>query len=178
MMKNSLPLVIFVLLVVLLGVGLKLDPREVPSPLIDKPAPDFQLSDLHNTNNVITPEAMKGRVWLLNVWASWCGACRAEHQVINRLVKEHHVEIVGLNYKDASYDAKQWLEDFGNPYARVAIDRDGRTGIDWGVYGVPETFVVDKKGIIRYKSIGPVDQEKLDEIILPLIAQLNLEPLS
>ena len=175
MMKNSLPLIIFILLVILLAVGLKLDPREVPSPYIGKPAPSFNLPRLYKPNTMISPEEMKGQVWLLSVWASWCGACRAEHSVINRLVRNHHIKIIGLNYKDNNYEAKQWLNELGNPYASVAIDRNGRTGIDWGVYGVPETFVVDKQGVIRYKNIGPVSQDDVDNTLIPLITQLQQE---
>jgi len=174
-MKNSLPLIAFVLLVILLGVGLTLDPREVPSPFIGKPAPTFDLPKLYASTDSISVAEMKGKVWLLNVWASWCGACRAEHQVINRLVKNHQIEIIGLNYKDNADQAKQWLQELGNPYASIAVDHDGRTGIDWGVYGVPETFVVDKKGIIRYKNIGPVYQQDVDNTLLPLINQLQQE---
>jgi len=174
-MKNSLPLILFFLLVILLGVGLTLDPREVPSPYIGKAAPSFNLPKLYASTESISSEDMKGKVWLLNVWASWCRACRAEHQVINRLVKNHQIEIIGLNYKDGSNEAKQWLEELGNPYVSVAVDNDGRTGIDWGVYGVPETFVVDKQGIIRYKNIGPVYQRDIKETILPLIVQLQQE---
>jgi len=174
-MKNSLPLILFFLLVILLGVGLTLDPREVPSPYIGKAAPSFNLPKLYASTESISSEDMKGQVWLLNVWASWCRACRAEHQVINRLVKDHQVEIIGLNYKDGSDQAKQWLEELGNPYVSVAVDSDGRTGIDWGVYGVPETFVIDKQGIIRYKNIGPVYQRDIKETILPLIVQLQQE---
>ncbi|MFW5450311.1 MAG: DsbE family thiol:disulfide interchange protein [Methylophagaceae bacterium] len=173
MIKNSLPLVLFLLLVILLAVGLKLDPREVPSPYIDKPAPSFTLPKLYENTNTISPEDMKGKVWLLNVWASWCGACRAEHQVLNRVVKNHQLKIVGLNYKNDSSKAKQWLEDLGNPYVSVAVDRAGHTGIDWGVYGVPETFVIDKQGIIRYKNIGPVNQSDIDNTIIPLILELQ-----
>ena len=172
-MKNSLPLVIFILLVILLAVGLQLDPREVPSPYIGKAAPSFDLPRLHENSSTISPKEMKGKVWLLNVWASWCGACRAEHHVLNRLVKNYEIDIVGLNYKDRANDAKQWLKDLGNPYLMVAVDREGLTGIDWGVYGVPETFVIDQQGIIRYKNIGPVSQHDIDDIIMPLIAQLQ-----
>ncbi len=174
-MKNSLPLILFFLLVILLGVGLTLDPREVPSPYIGKAAPSFNLPKLYASADNISLDDMKGKVWLLNVWASWCGACRAEHQVINRLVKNHQIDIIGLNYKDGSNEAKQWLEELGNPYVSVAVDSDGRTGIDWGVYGVPETFVIDKKGFIRYKNIGPVTQQGINETILPLILQLEQE---
>ncbi len=174
-MKNSLPLILFILLVILLGVGLTLDPREVPSPYINKPAPSFNLPDLYDSASTLRPENMQGKVWLLSVWASWCGACRAEHQVLNRLVKQHQTEIIGLNYKDDNYQAIQWLKELGNPYMAVAVDIQGLTGIDWGVYGVPETFVVDKKGIIRYKNIGPVTQETVDNTLLPLIDQLEKE---
>jgi len=174
-MKNSLPLILFFLLVILLGVGLTLDPREVPSPYIGKAAPSFNLPKLYASTDNISSEDMKGKVWLLNVWASWCGACRAEHQVINRFVKNNQINVVGLNYKDNADEAKQWLDNLGNPYISVAVDRDGRTGIDWGVYGVPETFVIDKKGIIRHKNIGPVTQQSINDTILPLIIELEQE---
>ena len=174
-MKNSLPLILFFLLVILLGVGLTLDPREVPSPYIGKAAPSFNLPKLYASTDSISLEDMKGKVWLLNVWASWCRACRSEHQVINRFVKNNQIDVIGLNYKDNADEAKQWLDDLGNPYVSVAVDRDGRTGIDWGVYGVPETFVIDKKGIIRYKNIGPVTQQSIDDTILPLIIDLEQE---
>jgi len=174
-MKNSLPLILFFLLVTLLGVGLTLDPREVPSPYIGKAAPNFNLPKLYASTDSISLEDMKGKVWLLNVWASWCSACRSEHQVINRLVKNNQINVIGLNYKDDAEQAKQWLANLGNPYVSVAVDRDGRTGIDWGVYGVPETFVIDKKGIIRYKNIGPVTQQSINDTILPLIIELEQE---
>jgi cytochrome c biogenesis protein CcmG/thiol:disulfide interchange protein DsbE len=184
-LKAAVPLIAFIMLTTLLAVGLGLDPREVPSPYIGKPAPNFILPTLHPAPNFILPTLhkedteispvdMKGKVWLLNVWASWCGACRAEHDVLNRLVKNHQVKIVGLNYKDGSREAKQWLRKLGNPYEIVAVDRDGLAGIDWGVYGVPETFVIDQKGVIRYKNIGPVTQQDIDETIMPLIIQLKL----
>ena len=174
-MKNSLPLVMFILLVILLAVGLELDPREVPSPYIGKPAPSFDLPSLADSSVTINPEEMKGKVWLLNVWASWCGACRAEHQVLNRLVKNHKIDIVGLNYKDRDSKAKQWLEDLGDPYVSVAVDRQGLSGIDWGVYGVPETFIIDQQGIIQYKNIGPVTQYDIENTIIPLISSLQQE---
>jgi len=174
-MKNSLPLILFFLLVILLGVGLTLDPREVPSPYIGKAAPNFNLPKLYASTDSISLEDMKGKVWLLNVWASWCSACRSEHQVINRFVKNNQIDVIGLNYKDNAEQAKQWLDDLGNPYVSVAVDHDGRTGIDWGVYGVPETFVIDKKGIIRYKNIGPVTQKSINDTIMPLIIELEQE---
>jgi len=172
-MKNSLPLILFILLVILLAVGLSLDPRKVPSPFIDKSAPQFKLPQLADSTRTISSEELKGQVWLLNVWASWCRACRAEHHLLNRLVQQHDITIVGLNYKDRDNEAKQWLEDLGNPYRHVAVDMQGLTGIDWGVYGVPETFLIDQQGIIRYKNIGPVSQSDLDDIIMPMIVKLE-----
>lgn len=174
-MRNWLPLLIFAVLVVFLGIGLYLDPREVPSPLIGKPAPSFSAPQLHHPEQNFSPEQFKGKVWLLNVWASWCVSCRAEHQVINQFAKSGLVAIVGLNYKDEAEDARQWLGMLGNPYQLSVMDRDGKIGLDWGVYGVPETFVIDKKGVVRHKHIGPVDAKSLQEELIPLIQTLNGE---
>jgi len=171
--RHLIPLGIFLLLSILLGVGLTLDPREVPSPFIDKPAPTFNLPQLHDSALNLTPEDMKGQVWLLNVWASWCVSCRAEHKVITSLANTNEVNIVGLNYKDQRSDALLWLKQFGNPYLASVSDIKGRTGIDYGVYGVPETFVIDQQGIIRYKQIGPITREVVAENILPLIRELK-----
>lgn len=176
MTRYLLPLGIFAALVVLLAVGLTLNPRDVPSPLIDKPAPVFSLPQLHRPDQSISPADMLGKVWLLNVWASWCVACRAEHPMMNALARSGEVTIIGLNYKDRPETALQWLRQLGNPYRTSAVDEAGRAGIDWGVYGVPETFVVDKQGIIRYKHIGPVGKKDLDEKILPLVRQLEQQP--
>ena len=173
-MKYFIPLGLFIALAALLAVGLKLDPKKVPSPFIGKSAPAFQLPLLYDKDNQVGPEDMKGEVWLLNVFASWCVSCRAEHAVITKLIRESGVNIIGLNYKDPDADAKRWLKMFGNPYYKVAVDSEGRTGIDWGVYGVPETFVIDKKGIIRLKHIGPVDNSDLESII-SLIEELRGE---
>lgn len=173
--RHLIPLGIFIVLVTFLGIGLTLDPREVPSPFIGKPAPAFSLPELHDPGRTLTPDAFKGKVWMLNVWASWCVSCRAEHEVISRFAKDGGVEIVGLNYKDAGEDALRWLARFGDPYSAIAVDLEGRTGIDWGVYGVPETFVMDKKGIVRYKHIGPVTEESLTEKLIPLIDKLQQE---
>ena len=173
--RYLIPLGIFLALVILLGVGLTLDPREVPSPFIGKPAPDFRLPRLNQPGQTIGPEDMKGQVWLLNVWASWCVSCRAEHKVVNALAKTGEVTVVGLNYKDEPDDARSWLAALGNPYLASAMDREGRVGIDWGVYGVPETFVIDRQGIIRYKHIGPITQASLQEKILPLVRRLKGE---
>lgn len=173
MKRSSLPLILFILLAILLAIGLTLDPREVPSPFIGKPAPDFSLPKLHNPEQMVSPADMKGKVWLLNVWASWCVSCRAEHKVVTRLANTGEVDIVGLNYKDEYTDALAWLKHFGDPYLFSATDKDGNTGIDWGVYGVPETFVIDQHGIIQYKHIGPVTQQSVDETLLPLVRRLK-----
>jgi cytochrome c biogenesis protein CcmG/thiol:disulfide interchange protein DsbE len=170
-----IPLAGFVVLAIFLGVGLTLNPREVPSPLIDKPAPEFSLPQLHEPEKAIAKADMHGQVWLLNVWASWCVACRQEHPFLVELAKRNVLPIVGLNYKDQPPDAKRWLNQFGNPYNLSADDRDGRVGIDWGVYGVPETFLVDKKGTIRMKHIGPLTPEVIEKDLLPLVQQLQQE---
>jgi len=167
------PLAIFILLVGFLAVGLKLDPREVPSPLIGKPAPAFELPVLHQPDKRFVPGDMRGKVWLLNVWASWCVSCREEHPVLLDLAKRGVMPILGLNYKDKGDDANAWLKQFGNPYELSAVDADGRIGIDYGVYGVPETYLIDAEGVIRYKQIGPITPEALEKTILPLIKQLE-----
>jgi cytochrome c biogenesis protein CcmG/thiol:disulfide interchange protein DsbE len=171
-MRFILPLGIFAILVALLGIGLTMDPKKVPSPLIDKGAPVFSLPLLHNPDKSFSPEDFKGKVWMLNVWASWCVSCRAEHKVISRLANMKMVDIVGLNYKDEPTDGRRWLEQFGNPYVLSAVDIEGRAGIDWGVYGVPETFIIGKDGLIKHKHIGPVDNKALDEEIIPLLKAL------
>ncbi len=167
------PLGFFLVLVVFLGVGLTLNPREVPSPLIDKAAPPFQLPQLHDPGKTFSQQDMAGKVWLLNVWASWCASCRDEHPVLVDLARSGAVPIYGLNYKDQRPDGIAWLQRFGNPYVLSAYDVQGRIGIDYGVYGVPETYVIDKQGVIRYKQIGPVTPEVLKDKILPLVAKLN-----
>ena len=173
MNRYLLPLGIFLVLVVFLGVGLGLNPREIPSPLIDKPAPAFELVQLHEPGKSLTTQDMRGQVWLLNVWASWCVSCREEHPVLVELAKTRVVPIVGLNYKDQRPEALRWLQQFGDPYVMSIVDGDGRVGINFGVYGVPETFVIDKTGVIRYKQIGPVTPKALQEKILPLVAKLQ-----
>ncbi|MBU1776278.1 MAG: DsbE family thiol:disulfide interchange protein [Gammaproteobacteria bacterium] len=169
------PLVIFLVLAGFLFVGLGLNPREVPSPLIDKPSPAFALPQLHEPKKVFSPQDMKGKVWLLNVWASWCVSCREEHPLLVSLAEQKIVPIYGLNYKDKREDALMWLVRGGDPYVLSAADVEGRIGIDYGVYGVPESYVIDKQGVIRYKQIGPVTSQSLRETILPLIAQLEKE---
>ena len=173
MTRFAIPLLAFAILVGFLFVGLNRDPREVPSPLIDKPAPAFQLTQLHAPEKEFTLADMNGRVWLLNVWASWCVSCREEHPFLMELAKQNAVPIVGLNYKDKRDDAMKWLAQLGNPYQLSIVDADGRTGIDFGVYGVPETFVIDKSGVIRYKQIGPLSAEKWQQTILPLVKKLS-----
>ena len=172
-LRYLIPLVVFGVLVAFLGKGLFLNPSEVPSPLIDKPAPLFKLPQLHDASAMFSSEDMLGKVWLLNVWASWCVACRQEHPLLVQLSRTHAVPIYGLDYKDDSNDAINWLQSFGNPYVQSIVDVDGRVGIDFGVYGVPETFVIDKEGIIRYKQIGPITMEALKEKILPLVKKLQ-----
>jgi cytochrome c biogenesis protein CcmG/thiol:disulfide interchange protein DsbE len=166
------PLVVFVLMVGLLGYGLRLDPKIVPSPLIDKQAPAFSLAMLEEPARMLATTDMRGQVWILNVWASWCVSCRAEHEVITKLANRNLVTVVGLNYKDEPADAERWLQQFGNPYATSVMDRDGRVGIDWGVYGVPETFVIGADGLIKFKHIGPVTHESLEQEIMPVIREL------
>jgi cytochrome c biogenesis protein CcmG/thiol:disulfide interchange protein DsbE len=173
MKRFLIPLFLFVVLLGFLARGLMLDPHEVPSPLIGKPAPAFELAQLGEPQLKFSPAEMRGRVWLLNVWASWCVSCREEHPVLVALSKTGAVPLYGLNYKDQRQDGLRWLSQFGDPYLLSAFDGDGRVGIDYGVYGVPETYVIDKAGIIRYKQIGPVTQEALDKKILPLVKELE-----
>ncbi len=167
------PLALFAVLLGFLAVGLNLNPREVPSPLIGKPAPAFELARLDDPALKITHADLKGQVWILNVWASWCVACRQEHPLLVDFAKRSTVPLYGLNYKDKRDDGLAWLARFGNPYTASLFDVDGRVGIDFGVYGVPETFVIDKQGVIRFKQIGPVTPEVLRDQIEPLLKQLN-----
>jgi cytochrome c biogenesis protein CcmG/thiol:disulfide interchange protein DsbE len=173
MNRYLLPLGIFVLLIFLLGIGLSLNPREVPSPLIGKPAPAFQLPQLHDPAKTFSPKELQGKVWVLNVWASWCVACRDEHPVLTALARSGIAPVYGLNYKDKRDEAIEWLRRYGDPYQASLFDADGRVGIDYGVYGVPETYVIDKQGVIRYKRIGPVTPDIVQSKVAPLIAELN-----
>ena len=191
MKKFLIPLVLFIGLVVFLAIGLKRDPREIPSPLIDKAAPAFSLPTLEG-ETPFGPDQLKGKVWLLNVWATWCVACREEHPVLVAFSQKNDVPIVGLSYKEIqpqdeqagklAADAKLklarersllWLQRHGNPYRTTVMDLDGRVGIHYGVYGVPETYVIDQQGIIRYKRVGVVTPQLLAEKILPLIRSLE-----
>ena len=173
MKRFLLPLAIFAVMVGFLAVGLTLNPREVPSPLVGKPAPDFSLPQLHESDKVFSPKDLAGKVWLLNFWASWCNGCKEEHPVLMQMAKSGAVPIYGVDYKDTRQEALAWLARWGNPYPLVAVDEAGRVGINYGVYGVPETYVIDKAGRIRYKQIGPVDQDILDKKILPLVRELQ-----
>ncbi len=173
MPRLLVPLGIFVVLVILLGVGLTLNPREVPSPLIGKRAPAFSLPQLRAPEKSFSPSDMAGKVWVLNVWASWCPPCLEEHPHITALAEKKIAPVVGLNYKDEPQDAVRWLTRHGDPYLLSATDLKGQIGIDYGVYGVPETYVIDQRGIIRYKKIGPVTPDTLQKKILPLIEELR-----
>lgn len=174
MKRFLIPLGVFFVLVVFLAIGLTLNPRDLPSPLKDKPAPAFTLPLLSAADKTFSPADMKGKVWLLNVWASWCVSCRQEHPVLVEFSRAAgSVPIVGLDYKDQIADAKNWLEKLGDPYLVSVVDADGRVGIDYGVYGVPETYVIDKAGMIRLKHTGPITPESLKKQILPLVAELS-----
>ncbi|HHI94640.1 MAG TPA: DsbE family thiol:disulfide interchange protein [Gammaproteobacteria bacterium] len=173
MLRYIVPLLVFLVVAVFLGVGLDLNPREVPSPLIDKPAPVFNLPKLHALETSFSSKEMLGKVWLLNVWASWCVACRSEHPLLVQLSRANFVPIYGLNYKDEPNEAKSWLQQLGDPYVASLSDYEGKVGIDYGVYGVPETFVIDKQGVIRHKVIGPVTPAALDNCVLPLVEKLQ-----
>jgi len=173
MMRFILPFVVFMIMAAFMYVGLGLNPREVPSPLVGKPAPAFTLPQLHEPSKQFSPQDMKGKVWMLNVWASWCTACEGEHPVFMDLARQNIVPIYGMDYKDKREDGEAWLRKHGNPYALVVSDAEGRVGIDYGVYGVPETYLIDKQGVIRHKQIGAVTPEVLNEKILPLIKELQ-----
>ena len=171
--RYSIPLVIFLALVVLLGVGLKLDSHLVPSPLIDKPLPAFSLPDLKKPEDKVNSSDFYGQIVLLNVWSSWCVACRTEQPLLVDLSRQGELIIYGFNYKDERQDALDWLLRYGDPYHASVFDQDGRVGIDLGIYGVPETYIVDRNGVIRYKHIGPITPEVLNNTILPLIRKLE-----
>jgi len=164
---------VFAALVLLLAIGLRLNPREVPSPLIGKAAPPFDLPLLQQPDKRFSEKQMLGRVWILNVWASWCPPCLVEHPVVTRVARAGLAPVIGLNYKDAREEALPWLERNGNPYQLIVYDRDGRIGIDYGVYGVPETYVIDRQGVIRYKHIGPLTAEVVQQKVEPLVKELT-----
>jgi len=179
-MKFTIPLIAFVALVGLMLFGLSNDPKVIPSPFIGKPAPAFTLPRLYKPEETVSVSEMQGKVWMLNLWASWCGSCQAEHRVLTKLIEKENIPVIGLNYKDYGTEdygdaALGWLEALGNPYHAVVVDKKGMAGIDWGVVGVPETFLMDKKGIVRYKFTGPVYQQAVDETLAPLIEKLRKE---
>jgi len=173
MKKAYIPLGIFAVLLVFLAIGLTRDPHEIPSPLIGKPAPLLTAPVLNKTGQTFSSKDMLGKVWLLNTWASWCVACREEHPILIEFSKTNPLPIIGLDYKDKDAQGLKWLARFGNPYQMAVTDADGRIGIDFGVYGVPESFVIDKTGLIRYKQIGPFTEESIRTKLIPLIKELN-----
>ncbi len=172
-MGRYVALGLFLILLIFLGYGLTLNPREVPSPLIGKPAPAFRLPTVADPAKSMGTDDFAGKVTLLNVWASWCVSCRQEHPLLVELARKGSVQVYGLNYKDTRQDARRWLASFGDPYVASAFDEDGRVGIEWGVYGVPETFVIDRKGVIRHKLTGPVTPENWAKTLQPLIQRIQ-----
>lgn len=173
MLRYLLPLGIFVGLVALFAVGLYRDPKLVPSPLIGKPAPEFTLPTLKDPKKTFSRNDLLGKVSLVNVWATWCVSCRQEHGFLMQVAQQAGMQLIGFDYKDERPAAMQWLQSLGNPYATVLFDQSGRAGIDWGVYGTPETFVVDPKGIVRYKHIGPMTPDAWHDHIEPVLAQIR-----
>lgn len=178
-LKFIIPLVLFFGIVAVFAVLLQQNEKDpgkresLPSPLVGKPAPAFKLTQLHAAEQTIAPEDLKGQVYLLNVWASWCISCRQEHPLLVDLARQKIVGLYGLNYKDTRENATAWLQQFGDPYVLSAFDEDGRVGINYGVYGVPETYLIDKQGVIRYKHIGPISPEAMQQVIIPKIKELN-----
>ena len=175
MLRYLIPLGLFLVLVVFLAIGLTRgdDRDKLPSALLNKPAPAFRLPQLNDPAKTFSAEEMRGKVWLLNVWASWCVACRDEHPHLLDYERSGVVPIYGLNYKDERQDALSWIQELGDPYVLSAVDLDGRVGIDYGVYGAPETYVIDKNGTIRLKHVGPIMPDVWSEKILPLVQELN-----
>lgn len=178
MLRYLIPLGIFLVLVVFLAIGLGRDPHEVPSPLINKAAPTFRLPQLKDPAKTFSAEDMRGKVWILNVWASWCIACRDEHPLLLEYAKSGVVPIYGLNYKDKREDALDWIDELGDPYVLSAADLDGRVAIDYGVYGAPETYLIDQNGTIRLKHIGPVTPDVWSKEVLPLVQELNRQEIT
>lgn len=173
MIRLLLPLAVFAALAAVLYSGLGKDPTIIPSPLIGKPAPTFSLPSLHQEAVSVSSVELAGQPYVINVWASWCPGCRVEHALVEELARRNVAPLIGLNWKDQSADAKRWLEQFGDPYSAIAVDESGRIGIDFGVYGAPETFVVDAEGVIRFKHTGPITQDVLDDQIVPLVQSLR-----
>jgi cytochrome c biogenesis protein CcmG, thiol:disulfide interchange protein DsbE len=173
MLRYLIPLALFLVLVIFLAIGLTRDPQELPSALIGKPAPEFRLPLLKDPSQSFSSADMRGKVWMMNVWASWCIVCRDEHQFLSEYQKSGAVPIYGLNYKDRREDALGWLDELGDPYLLSVTDLDGRVGMDYGVYGAPESYIIDKNGTIRLKYVGPVTPDVWSKKILPLVQELN-----
>lgn len=173
--KLLIPLFVFIILLGFLLIGLGLDPKKVPSPLINKPVPEFTLAQLVDSSKNFSPKEMLGKVWMLNVWASWCASCRIEHPLLMKIAAEKTLPIIGLNWKDEKPDALQVLKKTGDPFELSIFDPDNRVGLNFGVYGTPETFVIDKKGLIRHKYIGPLTVDAWQKEFLPLIDKLKAE---
>jgi len=171
--RFAVPIVVFLLLVVVLAIGLTKDPRRLPSPYIGKPAPEFELPSLTDPGKLVGSASYAGQVALLNVWATWCPGCRQEHGFLLELAAEGTVPIYGLNWRDKRPDALRWLEALGDPYVDSAFDEDGRVGIDWGVYGAPETFLIDQQGVVVHKHIAPLTREIWNSDFVPLIDELK-----
>jgi cytochrome c biogenesis protein CcmG/thiol:disulfide interchange protein DsbE len=174
-MTRFWPLLAFAVIVAFLYVGLFRDPREIPSPLIGKPAPQYQLPTLKEPKKILTTQDLMGHVTVINVFASWCVSCRDEHPILTAFLKKRPTDVIGLDYKDTRPEAKQWLTEMGDPYTEILFDAEGRVGIDFGVYGVPETFVIDKKGVIRFKATGPLTAEILETKLRPILDRLDQE---
>jgi cytochrome c biogenesis protein CcmG, thiol:disulfide interchange protein DsbE len=172
-MMFLLPAALFVVVAIAFAVGLTMNPKDLPSVLIGKSVPEFDLPPVEGRQAGLSNENLVGEVTLVNVFASWCTACRAEHPLLMRLASNGLVPVHGLNYKDKPKDARKWLDDLGDPYTRTGADLDGRVAIEWGVYGVPETYVVDQEGKIAYKKVGPITSEVLKKEILPLVKSLR-----
>jgi cytochrome c biogenesis protein CcmG/thiol:disulfide interchange protein DsbE len=172
-LAGYIPLLVFIVMAVFLAIGLTMDPREIPSPLIGKPVPEFSLPPVKGGTLGLASADLRGEVSIVNVFASWCVACREEHPVLMGIKEKGIVPLHGINYKDKPDDARAWLDEMGDPYTRIGADISGRVAIDWGVYGVPETFVIDRNGRIVYKKIGAVTPELLRDTIMPLVVKLQ-----
>jgi cytochrome c biogenesis protein CcmG/thiol:disulfide interchange protein DsbE len=174
-MRYAIPLILFLIIAAFLATRLRggYDPHIIPSALIDKPAPDFQLPELHEPARTFSPKQLRGKVWLLNVWGSWCVACREEHPFLMQLSRSGVVPIYGLDWRDQREDALATLGELGDPYVLTASDADSRAAIDYGVTGAPETYVIDKNGVIRYKEVGQLTPEIMETKIMPLVKQLD-----
>ena len=173
MIRYLVPLTVFALIAITLWKGLDQDPSQLPSPLIGKPAPEFDLPDMEKTEQRFTRDDLLGKVVLLNVWATWCSGCRDEHALLLRIADKEQIPIYAFNYKDDRTSALDWLQRFGNPYRQIGFDASGRVGLDFGVYGLPETYVLDRDGIIRHKHIGPLTEPVWQREVLPVVKALR-----